>query len=162
MRKCLVQGYVEQDILGRIGRSPADISHGIHRLPCYYFAMRQTIYFLSSILVLSASVAFARDGDHDGLTDAFESKYKLDRHRNDSRADNDHDSLNNISEQRRGTNPRKADTDGDGDNDGVEIRHHHDPLDRSDHDVNDDHGGNGNESGDDNGGGGNDDGPGHS
>src|SRR5262245_26467207 len=72
------------------------------------------------------------DSDGDGLTDAFEVKYRLNPNSPDSNgnglldsAENpDGDGLSNLAELRFGTNPRKADTDGDGTADGQEDSNH--------------------------------------
>src|SRR3954454_681939 len=65
-------------------------------------------------------VAAARDRNHDGLPDRWETAHHLSLHANQARHDQDRDGLNNRGEFRAGDDPRDADTDGDGVRDGEE------------------------------------------
>jgi hypothetical protein len=67
-----------------------------------------------------ASVASAKDRNHDRIPDRWEHAHRLSLHVNHARRDQDHDGLNNRGEFRAHFNPRKADTDGDGIMDGEE------------------------------------------
>jgi hypothetical protein len=67
-----------------------------------------------------ASVASAKDRNHDRLPDRWERAHHLSLHVNQARRDQDHDGLNNRGEFRAHLDPRKADTDGDGITDGEE------------------------------------------
>jgi hypothetical protein len=67
-----------------------------------------------------ASVASAKDRNHDRIPDRWEHAHHLSLHFNQARRDQDHDGLNNRGEFRAHMNPRKADTDGDGIPDGEE------------------------------------------
>lgn len=62
------------------------------------------------------------DSDSDGMTDAFEAAFGLDKHDpSDAGTDRDGDGLSNLDEYLQRTNPRKRDTDGDGISDDAEI-----------------------------------------
>jgi hypothetical protein len=67
-----------------------------------------------------ASVASAKDRNHDRIPDRWEHAHHLSLHVNQARRDQDHDGLNNRGEFRAHFNPRVADTDGDGIPDGEE------------------------------------------
>ena len=67
-----------------------------------------------------ASVASAKDRNHDRIPDRWEHAHHLSLHVNQARRDQDHDGLNNRGEFRAHMNPRKADTDGNGIPDGHE------------------------------------------
>ncbi|MGK5678372.1 hypothetical protein [Actinoplanes sp. URMC 104] len=63
-----------------------------------------------------------KDGDRDGMPDAYEKANGLNARKNDARADKDRDKLTNLAEYKAGTDPSKADTDGDGVRDGDDKR----------------------------------------
>jgi hypothetical protein len=67
-----------------------------------------------------ASVASAKDRNHDRIPDRWERAHHLSLRVNQARRDQDHDGLNNRGEFRAHMNPRKADTDGNGIADGEE------------------------------------------
>ena len=81
---------------------------------------------LLAVLIVATAIpvaAQAADADKDGLTNAFETKWRLSSPTKqdsdgagviDAAEDFDNDGLGALGEQRAGTNPRKADTDGDG------------------------------------------------
>ena len=63
------------------------------------------------------------DRDRDGMSNAFEAKYKLNsRSAADAKADADKDGLSNLAEFKLKSNPRDEDTDNDGQDDGDEIK----------------------------------------
>jgi hypothetical protein len=89
------------------------------------------LIFTVMLLVLSGSVAAqpmlwdkgewnvaewtSRDSDGDGMSDAFEDKYDLDKNDpSDAGIDSDNDGLTNLEEFVLGTSPINSDTDGDG------------------------------------------------
>jgi hypothetical protein len=74
---------------------------------------------LLALLAPTAGAA-ARDRDHDGLPDRWETKHKLSTKAKSANADSDRDRVDNGNEWREGTSPRDADSDGDRRRDGVE------------------------------------------
>jgi hypothetical protein len=80
-----------------------------------------------SLVVTTAWDALATvpaDGDSDGMPDAWEVLYSLDRNSDDTAGDPDSDSLTNLQEFMAGTNPQSDDTDGDTLTDGAEVNTH--------------------------------------
>ena len=69
------------------------------------------------------------DSDGDGMTDAFETRFRLDPNdAGDAAGDDDSDGLSNLEEFRRRTDPDRRDSDGDGLSDGAEVAAGTDPL----------------------------------
>lgn len=67
--------------------------------------------------------AASSDSDRDGMSNAFEIKYKLNyRSASDAKADADKDGLRNVVEFKLKSNPRDEDSDNDGQDDGDEIK----------------------------------------
>jgi hypothetical protein len=82
------------------------------------------------------------DSDGDGLPDAWEDTYSLDRlDAADANLDPDQDGLTNLEEYLAGTNPRQADTDRDGMSDAWERANWFDPRDPQDAAQDPDHDG---------------------
>ncbi len=70
----------------------------------------------------SPAAAHGADLDHDGMSNTFEVKFKLNpRSSADAKADLDKDGLNNLRESKVGGNPRDEDTDNDGQDDADEL-----------------------------------------
>ena len=90
------------------------------------FAVDRRIAALLAVVIVATAIpvsTYAADADKDGLTNAFETRWRLTSPTRadsdgdgvvDSAEDFDRDGLGNLGEQRAGTSPRKADTDGDG------------------------------------------------
>jgi hypothetical protein len=101
-----------------------------------------TVSAAALALAVVPGAAFARDRDHDHMSDRWETRHGLNTHRNDAGRDPDHDGVDNLNEFIEHTNPRRADSDGDGIPDGREDADHdglsnamedrtgNDPLDR--------------------------------
>ena len=67
--------------------------------------------------------AASSDSDRDGMSNAFEIKYKLNyRSAADAKVDADKDGLSNLAEFKLKANPRDEDTDNDGQDDGDELK----------------------------------------
>jgi hypothetical protein len=77
---------------------------------------------------VSVTSRVAVDTDHDGLSDAYETRYGLNPLVADSASDLDNDGLTNLMEFQLGTAPNDADTDHDGMRDKAEIDNGRDPL----------------------------------
>lgn len=86
-----------------------------------FVCMRHSLVALASILVLSATQAWA-DADNDGMPDAWEESHGLNPALNDAADDPDNDMLSNLQEYILNTDPMDNDTDDDGLSDGVESR----------------------------------------
>ena len=78
-----------------------------------------TVFFLVNVLAKGAEF----DTDEDGIPDAWEETYGLDKEVNDRSRDPDGDGLTNYQEYKIGTDPTNPDTDGDGLPDGYENKY---------------------------------------
>ena len=85
----------------------------------------------SGLVTLKADEALAppKDGDGDGMSNAWEKAHGLAPTRSDGGKDPDADGLSNLDEYRHGTDPNRRDTDGDRRSDAAEVSAGTDPLD---------------------------------